>query len=246
MTSCGPAKCCTVGMKHEGTPLGETKLIGKIPAYFAYPESKSTKYGILIIADIMGYENNNAQLIADQFAAEGYFVVMPDFLHGDPVKLNPEPDFSLAKWLGNHQADTVDPVVVEVLAAMKQTYGVEKIGAVGYCFGAKYVVRFLPSDITCGYIAHPSFVTSEELRAIKGPLSITACEEDEIFTVEKRQESEAILREIRVPFQINLFSGVKHGFSVRGDLSVRINKWSKEQAFYQAVQWFGEYLREGN
>ena len=62
---------------------------------------------------------------------------MPDFLHGDPVKLNPEPGFSLETWLQSHQVDKVDPVVVQVLAAMKQTYGVEKIGAVGYCFGAK-------------------------------------------------------------------------------------------------------------
>jgi hypothetical protein len=29
MTSNAPAKCCTIGAKHEGTPAGEIKLIGK-------------------------------------------------------------------------------------------------------------------------------------------------------------------------------------------------------------------------
>ncbi|KAI9772099.1 MAG: hypothetical protein M1840_001387 [Geoglossum simile] len=140
----------------------------------------------------------------------------------------------------------VDPIVKEVLATMKQDYGVEKIGAVGYCFGAKYAIRFLPSDIACAYIAHPAHVGPEELRAIKGPLSITACEIDDVFTVEQRHKSEAILREIDVPYQINLFSKVTHGFTVRGDPSVRIIRWSKEQAFYQAVQWFDEYLKGGN
>jgi len=39
---------------------------------------------------------------------------------------------------------------------------------------------------------------------------------------------------------------VSHGFAVRGDPSIRVTKWSKEQAFYQAVRWFDEYLKEGN
>ena len=84
----------------------------------------------------------------------------------------------------------------------------------GYCFGAKYIVRHLqPSagKIDCGYVAHPSFVTAEELRAIKGPLSIAAAETDAIFPAEKRHESEVILRETGQPYQINLYSGVTHG-----------------------------------
>lgn len=44
------------------------------------------------------------------------------------------------------------------------------------------------------------------------------------------------------PYQINLYSGVVHGFAVRCDLSKKIEKFSKEQAFLQAVQWFDEYL----
>lgn len=35
---------------------------------------------------------------------------------------------------------------------------------------------------------------------------------------------------------------VQHGFAVRGDPKVKIEKWSKEQAFYQAVAWFDEHL----
>lgn len=35
---------------------------------------------------------------------------------------------------------------------------------------------------------------------------------------------------------------MQHGFSVRGDMSVKVQKFAKEQAFYQAVAWFDEYL----
>jgi dienelactone hydrolase len=44
------------------------------------------------------------------------------------------------------------------------------------------------------------------------------------------------------PWQINLFSGVSHGFAVRGDLSQKRNKFAKEQAFMQAAAWLKEHL----
>lgn len=90
----------------------------------------------------------------------------------------------------------------------------QKIGGVGYCFGAKYVVRHLQpysGKFDSGYIAHPSFVSAEELCAIKGPLAIAAAETDAIFPSEKRHESEHILRETGQSYQINLYSGTSHG-----------------------------------
>lgn len=121
----------------------------------------------------------------------------------------------------------------------------QKIGAVGYCFGAKYVVRRLhpdKGDIDVGYLAHPSFVSADELKAIKGPLAISAAENDHIFSAEKRHESEEILKTLGLPYQINLHGGVEHGFAVRGDLNKRSVQFAKESAFVQAVQWFKEYL----
>lgn len=47
-----------------------------------------------------------------------------------------------------------------------------------------------------------------------------------------------------VPYQINLFADVEHGFSVRCDLSKPRQRFAKEQAFSQAVAWFDEYLKQ--
>ena len=47
-----------------------------------------------------------------------------------------------------------------------------------------------------------------------------------------------------MPFQINLFSDVEHGFAVRCDLSQRRQRFAKENAFGQAVAWFDEYVKE--
>jgi dienelactone hydrolase len=80
------------------------------------------------------------------------------------------------------------------------------------------------------------------LRDIKGPFSISAAETDGIFTIELRHKSEEILKETKQPWQINLFSGVEHGFAVRCDTSVKLQKFAKEQAFLQGVAWFDEFL----
>jgi dienelactone hydrolase len=47
-----------------------------------------------------------------------------------------------------------------------------------------------------------------------------------------------------IPYQMVLYSGVEHGFAVRGDLKNPQIKFAKEAAFLQAVQWFDEYLKK--
>lgn len=93
-----------------------------------------------------------------------------------------------------------------------------------------------------GYSAHPSFVEEDELKAIEGPFAISAAETDAIFPTEKRHRSEEILKETGKPYQINLYSGVEHGFAVRGDPNNRVAVYAKESAFLQAAQWFEEHL----
>jgi hypothetical protein len=132
----------------------------------------------------MGHALINPQLIADQFAANGYWTVMPDLFQGDAIELNQlgGGDFDIMKWLTKggpegkgHLPDTVDPIVEKTLAYMKEQ-GAKKIGAVGYCFGGKYVARFLAKGkgVDVGFTAHPSFVDEAELRGMTGPLSIAA------------------------------------------------------------------------
>ncbi|KAF2760040.1 alpha/beta-hydrolase [Pseudovirgaria hyperparasitica] len=244
MTSNAPAQCCTVGVKHEGKAAGKVQEFGGYQAYVSFPQDKSTTYGVLLLPDVIGHEFINAQLIADQFAANGYFTVMPDLFSGDPVKLNPPEGFQIMDWLQNHLPANVDPIVAATIAAMRSA-GVQKLGAVGYCFGGKYVARFLNAKggVDAGFTAHPSFVDEEELRGVEGPLSIAAAETDKIFPAEKRRQTEDILKEMKATYQLNLFSGVEHGFAVRGDVSQKQIRFAKEQAFYQAVQWFDEHVK---
>ena len=171
MASNPPAACCTVGVKHEGEAKGQFQQVGggmsdpRLPAmghtkshsvmidswltqslavdtYVTYPADRSTKRAVLLLTDVIGHRFINAQLIADQLAANGYFVVMPDLFHGDPVPLNRPEGWDLMAWLNGppgHLLPRVEPVVQAVFAEMKSSLGCERIGAIGYCFGVGLV-----------------------------------------------------------------------------------------------------------
>ncbi|OKL56573.1 hypothetical protein UA08_08066 [Talaromyces atroroseus] len=243
MASYPPSSCCYQGVKHEGQPVGGILNVGDFEIYTSYPANKSTDYAVLFLTDIFGHKFINNQLIADQFAANGYFTFMPDLFNGDPVPANRPESFDVAEWRKSHTTAHVTPIVEASIKELREKYHVKKIAAVGYCYGAKYVVRHLKAgQIDVGYVAHPSHVDADELKAIQGPLSIAAAETDSLFPTEKRHESEEILKNLGVPYQINLYSGVIHGFAVRSDLSVKAAKYAKEAAFFQAIQWFNEYV----
>nr|POE75776.1 hydrolase tropi [Quercus suber] len=251
MASNPPARCCTIGVKHEGEAKGQIQTISGISTYVTYPENKNTELAILVLPDVIGHKFINAQLLADNFAANGYFVVMPDIFEGDPVPLNRPEGFDFGTWISKggpnngHTVKQVDPIVEAIIKEMKTNMGVKRIGSVGYCFGAKYVARFSVEGkgIDVAAMAHPSFVDAEEIKAMKAPLTIAAAETDEIFPASKRRETEDLLKDMSIPYQITLYSDVVHGFAVRGDVSNKRVKYAKEAAFLQHVQWFDEYLK---
>ncbi|KAH9207410.1 putative dienelactone hydrolase [Leptodontidium sp. 2 PMI_412] len=248
--------CCYQGVKHEGQPCGRIENIGETEIYISEPTSSASNgYGILYLTDIIGHKFVNAQLLADQYAENGYVVVVPDLFHGDPVPFNSDmATFSIPTWMQGaygakkvpHTPPNVDPIVQAGLDTLRQKHNCKKIALVGYCFGAKYAVRFLGSgQVDVGFIGHPAMVEKKELEGVKRPLALAAAETDDIFPANMRHDFEETLRKLEgVPYQINLYSGVTHGFGVRCDPKVRAQRFAKESAFFQALQWFEEHLRD--
>ncbi|KAH7305479.1 dienelactone hydrolase [Stachybotrys elegans] len=250
MASYPPSQCCAKGFKHNGTPQGKSLKIGQHDAYLSIALSGNVKEktGILYLSDALGIWDNS-KLLADQFAAQGYSTLMIDLFNGDALKLNQAEGLDLQTWIshgrdhkGPHTPKEIDPIVEQALGYMRNELGFERIGSVGYCFGAKYVVRHYSNGIQAAFLAHPSFVDEEELARVNGPISIAAAEIDDIFTVQKRQKTEEILTGNGIVYQLNLYSRVEHGFATRCDLSQKWQRFAKKQAFFQAVNFFDLWL----
>lgn len=132
-------------MASRGETTGKLiKVDGTIDAYLATPPADKARdgQGILFVPDVIGIWQNS-KLLADNYAAQGYTVLMPDIFNGDPLSLNRPGDFDFVKWITEgsdgknpHTPPAVDPIIVKSIKALRDL-GIKKIGAVGYCFGAK-------------------------------------------------------------------------------------------------------------
>lgn len=141
---------CSQGTDHHtrGTPKGNNiRVAGKYDAYLAEPapEKSHKNAAILFLSDIMGVWQNS-RLLADEFAAAGYLTLLVDLFYGDPVPVHKteDPSYDIQGWLAHgsngknpHTEEVVDPIIVDSINVLKGEYGIKKLGAVGYCFGAK-------------------------------------------------------------------------------------------------------------
>ncbi|KAK8457856.1 hypothetical protein SEVIR_3G257300v4 [Setaria viridis] len=133
---------------------------GGLKAYVAGAED--SKAAVVLIADVFGFEAPNLRKIADKVALSGYFVVVPDFFHGDAYI--PENEKPIHEWLKSHAPEKGFEDAKPVIAALKEQ-GVSAIGAAGYCWGAKVVVELSKAqEIQAAVLLHPSFVSVDDMK----------------------------------------------------------------------------------
>jgi dienelactone hydrolase len=129
---------------------------------------------------------------------------------------------------------------------MRNVYNVSTISAVGYCFGGKYVARYLAEGkgVDAGFTAHPSNVQAEEWDAIASPISIAFGDLDESSTPENRSNIESIFFEGNKTYQTVLYANAEHGFAVRTNLTDKKKAFAQESAYFQAVRWFDTWVKD--
>ncbi|KAF2468294.1 alpha/beta-hydrolase [Lindgomyces ingoldianus] len=241
------SSCPGLTVSHDGEPVGEFKNVSGIQVYHSYAKGNpNNSNAILYVTDIYGVPLLQNKLLADSIARANYNVIMPDLFNGDavPVTSSEGPALNLTDWRARHPTAEIDRIIGEIIAYMRNSLGVKRIGAVGYCFGGKYVPRFLSEGkgIDVGFIAHPSSLEAAEIQGIAGPISIAAGELDSAFNATGRRKAEDILTSKNSTYEANLYSGAPHGFGVRVDLNNKRQKYAKEASFFQAITWFNTWL----
>ncbi|KIJ24036.1 hypothetical protein M422DRAFT_275274 [Sphaerobolus stellatus SS14] len=239
------ADCCKPGFIHSGEPKGETIKIAGFDTYAAHPPQPSKKV-ILAFPDAHGPFHINNQLLFDYFASQGFFVVAVDYFEGDPVQINRDKTgFDVMAWINPKLERAREIIAPKWIEAVIEKYGGTdmKFGTVGYCFGASFVMDIRATDkVKAGAFAHPSFLDENHFRKLKRPLLLACAEEDHTFSPESRHQSEELLKANQATYFYQLFSGVKHGFALRGNMEVEHERWAKEQSAYGMVSWWNRFL----
>lgn len=215
---------------------GSVVEVGGIKSYFS--GSPDAKRAILLVSDVYGYEAPNLRKLADKIAEAGFYVLVPDFLYGDPYDPS-NVTRTLSVWSKSHRTDkgTADAELVISDLASK---GFSTIGAAGFCWGAKVVVELAKSGrIQAAVLLHPTFVTMEDIKEVRTPIAILGAEIDKISPPELINQFDKILSsKSEVNSFVKVFPGAKHGWTVRYKTEDERAVKRAEEAHQDMLGWF--------
>ncbi|KAL0434492.1 UNVERIFIED_CONTAM: 1,4-beta-D-glucanase [Sesamum latifolium] len=220
---------------------GEVQELGGLSCYVS--GSADSKIAVILISDIFGYEAPKLRKLADKVAAAGYYTVVPDYFRGDPCDAERFHQV-FPGWIKIHGPEQGFEDTKPLIEALKSK-GITKIGAAGFCWGAKVVVELAKEGyIQAGVLLHPSLISVEDIQGVKVPLSILGAEHDQSSPPELVRQFETVLNaKPEVDAFVKIFPGVSHGWAVRcsddDDHAVK----SAEEAHGDMLDWFAKYLK---
>ncbi|KAL8726878.1 MAG: hypothetical protein Q9166_006430 [cf. Caloplaca sp. 2 TL-2023] len=243
------SSCCVSGFSWNGTPTGQEKKIGNFNVYVA---GDNKDVAILYLHDIFGWTFNNNRLLADHFAKEvDATVYLPDFFDGEIVEEgmifdgNKVKDFDFPAWAARHNKETRGPGIHDFAAKLKAEMGFKKVGAVGYCWGGWAAFQLGAKGknmVDAISVAHPTFLTKEEIDAVAVPVQILAPETDPQLTPELKEYANRVIPTLGVEYDYQYFPGLMHGFAARADLNNEKEKKGLERAKNAVSGWFAGTL----
>ncbi|KAI3965478.1 hypothetical protein MKW92_036685 [Papaver armeniacum] len=182
---------------------------------------------------VSGFEAPNLRNLADKVAATGYYVVVPDFFHGDPYT----PDKDLLVWFQSQGTDMGTKEAKAVIEALK-VKGVSDVGAAG-------IELAKSDDLKAIVMMHPALVTVDDIKEIKVPISILGAEVDELSPPELVKQFEQVLltKSDQVPSFVKIFNGVEHGWTVRYDIENKEAVKHAEEAHTDMLGWLSKYVK---
>ncbi|CAN1807357.1 unnamed protein product [Linum perenne] len=238
----GPQCCDNPPTLNPSSGSGHLEKLGGLDSYVTgSPDSKSA---VILISDVYGFCYALCRKLADKIAAAGYFVVVPDFLYGDPY-VPDNAERGIYVWIKDHAAAKGFEDAKPVIESLKSK-GVTAIGAAGFCWGAKVVVELAKgSYINAGVLLHPSFVTVDDIKEVKTPLAVLGAEFDNLSPPALLKQFEEVLaaNHEQVDGSVKIFPGVSHGWTVRYNDEEKEVVKAADEAHNDMLEWFAKYVK---
>ena len=216
--------------------------IADIDCYSVNPQSKNV---VMLSTDVFGYRYANSRQNANQIAAGGFHVVIPDVFAGGAASTEDLDTkgfgWLFSEWFPKNPPKETAKKLVTVANELKKQGKTDSVQAIGYCYGCVGVLELITSGLaTAGVFAHPTGFNKENTSECTVPSLFLCAEQDQAFTPEIRQHWEATLKEKQVPAKFVDFPGTTHGFSVRDDGSP-IGVAARQRALQESVT----FLKQG-
>ncbi|OLL26017.1 Protein AIM2 [Neolecta irregularis DAH-3] len=244
-------------LHHNATPSGSVTTIATLDTYVAKPSSGDTSKCILVLSDALGFSDPNLRVLGDDFASNGYYVVIPDLLEGDPI---PEevlpaqsPDrFVIEKikhgiataiyvpfWRRRHNEERTMAILRAYIEALRTEHGVRKIGAIGFSWGGRYTLKL--EYIEAGIVCHPTGIEAADFDGVICPIHYILTQNELVFSKELQEHAKNEAQKRNIEIQITELDA-EHGFALRFEPSDVKSRHAKEQAFEITLGWFRRFL----
>lgn len=238
--NCFPAEANNAGL--FGQDLDIYVDSKDIPGGFlAKPKQKGDYPGIVMIHEWWGL-NDNVKEMAKLLAKEGYIVFAVDLYGGNVAS-----DSDKAREFSSMVRSNPDKAVSDMKNAvkyLKDTYQVDKIGSIGWCFGGGQSLQLsLNEKLDATVIYYGSLVDDkEQLKNIAWPVLGIFGEEDTGILVSLVNNFKAALDDLGIKNEVYIYPGVGHAFANPSG-----SNYAKEEtidAWQKTVKFFNENLKE--
>ncbi|XP_031489633.1 endo-1,3;1,4-beta-D-glucanase-like [Nymphaea colorata] len=178
--------------------------------------------------------------LADKIAASGFFVVVPDYFHGDSYASEKG---SIPDFLENHGPEKGFEDTKPLIAYLK-SQGISSIRVGGICRGGKVVAELgKTEEIQAAVMFHPSLVTIDDIKEAKVPTAILEAETDQSSPPELIKKFEEVLSVKKETNSfVKIFSGVGHGWTMRYKAEDEAAMKKAELAHTHMIEWFTTYV----
>ncbi|EJT99858.1 hypothetical protein DACRYDRAFT_117492 [Dacryopinax primogenitus] len=242
--------------------------------------SVAANRAVVLFTDVFELPLGNPKIMADAFSSElGVDVWVPDMFNGHPPLKNedimrydhqdpgsPMPSWKLLGFLsqttfvfpkmimGENKQSRVYTRMKEFVETLNKDRGIEKIGAVGYCYGGSVLLSLVPFHLlSSAVIAHPGDFDHKLVEDIDFPTSWITCQEDFVFGPDKQEDVQRRFslrsqrakegRPEQVPrYEFRRYMGTRHGFGCRPALDIPMIKDAFVMASEQTTAWFKDTL----
>lgn len=234
----------TMGGRVEA--LTNTSLPGAggagIRAYVARPAGEGPHPAVIMIHEFWGIRPEILGK-ADDLAARGYVVIVPDMFRGRTTSIIPSAIYNV---ISNAPAQ-VDSDLADVFAwlAAQPDVQPDRIAAMGFCFGGGSAIRYATANpnLAATVVFYGAPVTDpERLRGLTGPVLGIFGGADSSIPLDEVRAFEAGLASAGVKHEITVYEGQPHAFVTDMD-AVRAGG-PQGEAWAQLTRFLDEALKK--
>jgi len=242
--------CCTIPpVSANYKEKGEFVEIDGLKTYITGPETATT--AVVLIYDVFGFGPQilqGADILAHASSKHQFRVFIPDFLVGNLADPNwfPPDTAEKRKAVGSYfgpqgpaNADVMLSKLLSIVDVLKEEKSVQKLGVVGYCWGAKIVSVASTENTPFGAAVelHPSGLDPADAPKITIPLCMLASQDEDGPTVKAFDDG------LVVPKLVETYDGAPHGWMTsRGDLEDPKGKIDYERGYTTVLEFLHKYL----